>query len=316
MEYALTPGGVQQILDYPQVHKGVPVILQVLASWVIGESGRLRIELSDGDHHAPSLAFRDELDADNSVDRGVVLEIQTWSQTWSQKSQRPVVVIHEMTYMGKCSIVGRPCTYQPFPPKVSAANLARQCHQNDFEALFLSQRNSDIVLRACDEEIHAHSLILSQRSRVFERMFAGGMKEQSTGVVEITDVRPHVLRLLCLFSYTGSLKEEVWTSEGMICELLQAASKYEMPSLEHLCQAEAENKITIENAANMLMMASQVNAERLKAYSIRFITDHGDKVKRTAGWARLMQHKQIVFEVAPMLLDAAFSFAKRRRLSH
>merc|ERR1712217_858204 len=139
------------------------------------------------------------------------------------------------------------------------------------------------------------------------------MSERSTGIVEISDVQPDVLQMLCEFAYTGNIKGKAWAAENTVCELLRAASKYEIPSLERLCADQVQRMTTIENAADRLTVATQINAGELKSHCLQFIADHLRQVKNTEGWARLMQDKQMLCEIAPLLFDTMSSPTKRPR---
>jgi len=197
----------------------------------------------------------------------------------------------------------------PSVPATGSDSLAA-----DWRALWVSGLRSDVLLRAGGREIKAHGLVLAARSAVFEKMlFSSGMAEAKTGVVEVSDVSHEVLRRLCEFAYTGEVEgEEAWQDDEELCGLLNAAVKYEVSGLAGLCAERAMTKVSVENAAEWLMLATRVDAEGLKAHCVQFVTAHLAEVQDTAGWDRLMQDKQLVCELAPVLFQAVRP-SKRRR---
>lgn len=169
----------------------------------------------------------------------------------------------------------------------------------DFLALLSSGWKADMLLRAGGEEMQVHSLILGARSPVFKCMFENSMREQSSSAVEITDISIDTLRTLCRYIYTGHITERC--TERAIQDLLRAASKYEIVCLEHLCAIKLERGITVQSAADLLILAAQVNAEQLRSKCLKFVVDNLSEVQCTEGWTRLMQDKQLLTEVAPAL---------------
>jgi len=193
--------------------------------------------------------------------------------------------------------------------------LASKRLESDFSTLLVSGWQSDIVLQAGSEELRVHSIILGARSAVFKQMFSSGMREKTTGKVEITDVEPAVLKSLCEFAYTGKVSETAWCTEESIAALLAAACKYDMPSLGRVCEIRAEGKLALENAADWLILASQHNAESLKSSCLSFIAGNIAEVQTTQGWSRLMQAKGVLCEVAPLLFQSITPPAKRIKVS-
>lgn len=79
-----------------------------------------------------------------------------------------------------------------------------------------------------------HKIILSARSRVFEKMLNGSMREASEGRIPIHDIKAPVFRALLHFAYTDSLPEELDGNKldvHMAQHLLVAADQYELDRL-------------------------------------------------------------------------------------
>jgi len=188
----------------------------------------------------------------------------------------------------------------------------------DLRALWESGQRSDVVLRAGGSELRVHGLILAARSPVFARMLAGEMTEASTGIINIQDVEPDTLWLLCEFIYSGSLKDaSVWEDAEAAGALLQASAKYEVHGLVRLCAAKVATLLTVDSVAEWLTLASQIGpqAETLRARCLQFVASNLAEVQVTEGWMRLMQNPRVVSEVAPMLFQAITPPLKKRRVN-
>jgi hypothetical protein len=80
--------------------------------------------------------------------------------------------------------------------------------------------------------LFAHRFILSARSPVFAAMFSNDMIESQTGRVEIHDADFCLFRHFLKFIYTGKLD-----IAARNLELLALADKYQIETLQEMCQA-------------------------------------------------------------------------------
>merc|ERR1719491_545717 len=137
------------------------------------------------------------------------------------------------------------------------------------------------------------------------------MREAATGRVEITDVSAEITEQLLEFIYTDGLQhDEVWEDNDAIGALMQAAAKYEVPGLVSLCEQRAMKRLTVENVADWLTLASRIRAEALQDQCVSFMAGCIAEVQSTDGWERLMQDKQLLAELAPLLFKAISPAAK------
>lgn len=178
---------------------------------------------------------------------------------------------------------------------------AQQCLAFNLSLLLSSGWHADVTLLADGRQIKVHSVILAARSPVFKQMLDSGMKESSTHTVSITDMDWDELNHFSSFLYSGTVKDALWESEATICALIYAASKYEVVSLLQLCADKIVELVSVDNAARWLLAAAQLNVEPLKDFCANFVATHLSEVQATLGWERLMQDKQMVFELAPLL---------------
>jgi len=123
------------------------------------------------------------------------------------------------------------------------------------------------------------------------------------------------IRRLCEFIYTGTIMDEqLWEESDAIQELLHAALKYDVISLICICVSKAEAQITVTNVVDWLNVASriQAQAQRLKFLCIQFILRNMAEVQCTPGWRDLMQNRNLLSEVAPMLFRGLCVPSKRK----
>ncbi|XP_021917438.1 speckle-type POZ protein B isoform X2 [Zootermopsis nevadensis] len=138
---------------------------------------------------------------------------------------------------------------------------------DDLGLLFENQKFSDVTLSVSGREFQAHKAILAARSPVFAAMFEHEMEERKHNRVEITDVDHEVLREMLRFIYTGKAAN----LEKMADDLLAAADKYALERLKVMCEEALCTNLSIENAADILILADLHSADQLKAQSIDFI---------------------------------------------
>ncbi|XP_065306775.1 speckle-type POZ protein isoform X6 [Dermacentor albipictus] len=167
---------------------------------------------------------------------------------------------------------------------------------DDFGHLFESQKFSDVILSVNGREFYAHKAILAARSPVFAAMFEHEMEEKKQNRVEITDMDHEVLREMLRFIYTGRAPN----LDKMADDLLAAADKYALERLKVMCEEALCSNLSVETAAEVLILADMHSADQLKAHAIDFInTRHATDVMETAGW-KTMIHRQ------PHLIAEAF----------
>ncbi|KAH9364049.1 hypothetical protein HPB48_016387 [Haemaphysalis longicornis] len=169
------------------------------------------------------------------------------------------------------------------PNKVTAVNVPECRLSEDFGQLLASRRFSDVILTVGGKDIHAHKNILSARCPVFAAMFEHKMKENNQGRVEITDCDFEIFREVIEFIYTGRASE----LNKMAEQVLVAADKYDLRRLKAMCEDILCSKLSVETAADMLLLADTHNADQLKANALRFIKANGARVVETDGWKKM-----------------------------
>ncbi|XP_044736264.1 speckle-type POZ protein-like isoform X2 [Chrysoperla carnea] len=136
---------------------------------------------------------------------------------------------------------------------------------DDFSMLFESKKFCDFTLTVDGgKEFQVHKNILAARSPVFAAMFEHEMEECKQN-------------------------RKAENLETMAGKILAAADKYDLKRLKKLCEKELCTSLTIENAAETLILADIHNADQLKAEAIYFINNNNSAVKSTTGWKEMIQ---------------------------
>ncbi|XP_044739113.1 protein roadkill-like [Chrysoperla carnea] len=160
----------------------------------------------------------------------------------------------------------------------------------DLGMIFETKEFSDATLLVADgREFQVHTTILAARSPVFAAMFKHDMEERKQNCVKIIDVDYEVLHEVLKFIYTGNAEN----LETMAAEILAAAEKYALERLKVLCEEELCKNLSVENAAEMLILSDLHRADQLKATSINFISTSPD-VMDTVGWKQLIKTHPIL----------------------
>jgi speckle-type POZ protein len=162
-----------------------------------------------------------------------------------------------------------------------------------FEELFDSMENSDVIFKIGGRPFPAHKLILVTRCQVFAAMFKHETKEKLSNEIEIKNVEPDVFHQLLRFIYTGRLS--LATMETMAVALFIAADKYLLDQLTNKCELFLLYKMTPVNCLELLLHADLLNFAKLKEDAAVYFRRHQERVMATDTW-------KIVEQECPSLL--------------
>ena len=123
----------------------------------------------------------------------------------------------------------------------------------DLTEFYLSKEMSDVQIKCGNQTFDAHKFILSARSPVFSRMLQSEMKEKRSGLVDLGDASPDMVSELLKFIYTGSCcVNDKEPDPQIVCDLLQAADKYELENLKEMCQYALISTLTPDNSMQVI----------------------------------------------------------------
>ena len=142
--------------------------------------------------------------------------------------------------------------------------------------------------------IDAHKNILAARSPVFRGMFASGMAEAESSVVNLDTLSPAALRSLVHFIYAEELNDGALDDvEG----LLAVADQYQMRRLMALCEEKLRESLDVESAAARLVLADKHHAEQLKVTCLDYIKENSAAVMGSEGWQALGTQPNLLQEL-------------------
>lgn len=134
---------------------------------------------------------------------------------------------------------------------------------------------TDVILEVDQEVFHAHKVILSAASPYFKAMFTGGLKESEMSRVKLQGVSPTAMARIIYFMYTGDIR----VTELTVCQLLPAATMFQVSHVIEACCAFLERQLDATNAIGIANFAEQHGCVLLKQRANQFIERHFTKVK-------------------------------------
>jgi len=164
---------------------------------------------------------------------------------------------------------------------------------DDMTSFFESAELSDVVLVARDKKIKAHKAILAARSKVFRAMFKKGTKESQDGCVTIEGMEPDTLAELVGYIYTSKVNG----LPANALELMAAADMYELQELKSICAEEVLSNISLENVAEVLILAMRHSAPTVVARALYFIKANFQQFSASGALERLKDHPAIMVQV-------------------
>lgn len=126
---------------------------------------------------------------------------------------------------------------------------------------------TDVTLEVEQETFHAHKVVLSAASPYFKAMFTGGLKECEMARVKLQGVCPTAMTRILFFMYTGQIR----VTELTVCQLLPAATMFQVPNVIDACCDFLERQLDPTNAIGIANFAEQHGCESLRQKANQFI---------------------------------------------
>lgn len=132
----------------------------------------------------------------------------------------------------------------------------------------------DITIKTYDAKIRAHKVLLAGDSTVWCKLF---VENNTLDVLTIYDLDKVTLQAVIEFIYTGSVTQSLELNEE---QLLIAANKYGIDGLKDRCATVLSKTISMETAANLLILAYHNNATTLLDNALSFVRDNFEEFKK------------------------------------
>ncbi|OWR47270.1 actin binding protein [Danaus plexippus plexippus] len=141
----------------------------------------------------------------------------------------------------------------------------------DFMKMLFTMRShhmlTDVVLEVGNELFHVHKVVLAAGSPYFKAMFTSGLKECEMSRVKLQGVCPSAMAWLVYFMYTGKVR----ITEVTVCQLLPAATMFQITNVIDACCAFLERQLDPSNAIGIANFAEQHGCVELKQKANQFI---------------------------------------------
>ncbi|XP_054714896.1 kelch-like ECH-associated protein 1 [Uloborus diversus] len=138
------------------------------------------------------------------------------------------------------------------------------------------QKLCDVEIRVSDEIFHAHKIVLASASPYFKAMFTSGLKESEMSIINIQGVCPLSMAIIIHFAYTGQVKIE----ENNVCNLLPAATMFQVTHIIDSCCSFLENQLDPSNCIGIADFALQHGCNNLYQTANQFIDQHFSQVSQ------------------------------------
>ncbi|CAL8114621.1 unnamed protein product [Orchesella dallaii] len=150
--------------------------------------------------------------------------------------------------------------------------------------LFNKKVMTDIKILTGTATFDAHKAVLAGRSPVFAAMFASDVHEESRVDIFIEEFDNVVVQDILHYLYTG----EAQLLEERSNDLLKIAVKYKLTELKESCESMLANNLTIENAAETLVLAQTQKANFLKCRAVEFISRNREFLKKNQAFKNVL----------------------------
>jgi len=167
----------------------------------------------------------------------------------------------------------------------------------NYDKLFLSKEMSDVQIKCGDQTFDAHQVILSARSPVFRTMLQTEMKERRTGLIEIKDLDPIIIREVLKYIYTGKMciSDDKTSDSNIVTGILEAADKYQLDILAEMCGDILLSTITPENALELLTLGDMYGAEGLKKHALDLVVSNMKTILGSDEWKECAKKRPNLF---------------------
>ncbi|XP_063705681.1 kelch-like ECH-associated protein 1B isoform X2 [Culicoides brevitarsis] len=137
-----------------------------------------------------------------------------------------------------------------------------------------NQLLTDVILEVDQELYHCHKIVLSAASPYFQAMFTGGLRECEMNRVKLQGVCPAAMSRIISFMYSGQVR----VTEVDVCQLLTAATMFQVANIIEACCNFLERQLDSSNAIGIAEFAEQQGCDALKQKANQYIERHFTKV--------------------------------------
>nr|XP_015831763.2 kelch-like protein 7 [Nothobranchius furzeri] len=182
----------------------------------------------------------------------------------------------------------------------------------------------DVVLEVQGRRFPAHRLALAAGSHFFFLMFTTGMKEATSGRVELKEVEPDIVEQLIDYIYTQRISLNVRNVQSMIL----AADRFLMDPVKRACEEFLKGQLNASNCLGISILADLSHSPELAAFTEKYVLRCFSQVIKSnefleldvARLTTLLRKDEVVVPAEEVVLSAALAWLQhdlpsRRRFS-
>ena len=154
--------------------------------------------------------------------------------------------------------------------------------KSDLLKLLDNPASADVTFLVQGEPIKAHKNILTVRCDYFQKMFQSDTQEKASDEVQVPDVKPDVFKGMLQFLYSDSQPKNF---VEIALDLLLVADKYCLADLKKFCESQVP--LSSGNVVDALVVADQINSEKLMIRSKAIFRSSFDDLMQTDGAVKL-----------------------------
>ena len=142
---------------------------------------------------------------------------------------------------------------------------------------------NDVTIKAGDESIRGHRLVLSCFSTVFEKMFKVEMREKYERDVKIDGFDGKAIKSLIDYIYNGSID----ISNANVVKLLQGADYLQLQEVKEFCFEFLASIIASDNCIALLKIAKLYEDDKITHQVYRYMSDNFNEVTQSGDFKNL-----------------------------
>jgi hypothetical protein len=125
---------------------------------------------------------------------------------------------------------------------------------NDMSELMSSGLKADFEIHCGNGRLPVHQAILAARSPYFAALLSHDMKEKNLGFVRQEEFDEEIMKAVIDFMYSSKIDVNE-LGYDKVCKIAQAADKYQLGQLKHICFNYLANKLSLETAGHVAIIA-------------------------------------------------------------
>lgn len=158
---------------------------------------------------------------------------------------------------------------------------------DDFEKLFLHERDCDVSIKVKDKIFKAHKLIVKARSETIASMLPDDTAEKNFDVIKI-DCEPEAFEIVLLYLYSGKTEK---LSDTNMLDVYYVAESYDITDLKSECVSYVKRSMTVKNISSIIQFAKKHAVDELLSCATDFFTENAQEIILTQEWKMFIKNE-------------------------